>query len=577
MRIHSLSSHVANQIAAGEVIERPSSIIKELIENSIDAHATQIILEVEQGGLRRLCVRDNGEGIHQEDLALALERHATSKVRLAEDLFHIATLGFRGEALASIAAVAKVVLTSKPLNAHLAYQISNEGNKSIIPAAHPTGTSLEASDLFYNIPARRKFLRSTNNEFQHIQEIVTRMALCHFGIGFRLTHNQQSTLDFPSALCEQSKLNRIAKLWGDDFVEAAIAIEYRRAGLTLTGWLADPSLFSRGRPDMNYFYLNGRFIRDRVLAHALRQGCSDIIYQDRHLASILYLEMDPASVDVNVHPTKHEVRFKDSRLVHDFLVNSIQTTVSALKPSCETRFIKPFKETIDSSSPLQESATLYVCEDTEKYSENHGKHQANECASEVTLGYPIGQLHSTYILAQNEKGLLIIDMHAAHERILYERMKLELKQHQLAIEPLLIPITVHLTAIEMACWHLYQNSFNQLGLQSELLGTETIVIRSLPALLNIKSEQVSTLVHDVLSDLTQMGKSQRIEDRIYETLGNLACRAAIRAPHRLTLPEMEALLNSMMTTQHSGHCNHGRPTWRHISMNELDSYFLRGR
>ncbi len=568
MRIQTLDEQVANQIAAGEVIERPASVVKELIENSLDACATRICVDILNGGHKQIQIRDDGCGIHGDDLQLALRRHATSKIKNAQDLDAIATLGFRGEALASVAAVSRIQLTSRQTHAEHGFTVkSHEGTLSkAIPAPHPVGTTVLVRDLFYNTPARRKFLRTATTEFQHIHRVIERMALAAFPVGFSLTHNEKAIFDLNSATNKFDQTRRVAQLLGAPFIEYAVELEFERSGMKLLGWLAEPT-YTRSQPDEQYFYINGRFIRDKLVTHALHQAYHDVLFHGRYPAYALYLTVDPALLDVNVHPTKHEVRFRDSRLVHDFIKGAVAETLRAIKPLEQK--IEPLKmlSVPDVVMPHhQASMPLMIAEASET---DTGEYL------EYPLGHAIAQLHDIYILAQNKRGLVIVDMHAAHERMLYEKMKREWMSEQMSTQPLLVPLTLSVSPAEMEAYHTHVDFFSLLGLQVDAVGPDTLVVRSLPTLLSNNS--LKSLLHDVLADLITQEGTERVEENILRVLATVACHASVRAHRRLTLPEMDALLRQMENTDHSGHCNHGRPTWKQIPMAELDRFFLRGR
>jgi DNA mismatch repair protein MutL len=783
-RIQKLTSLLANQIAAGEVVERPASVVKELVENSIDAGARQIDIDIEQGGVRLIRVRDNGSGIHQEDLPLALSRHATSKIAVTQDLAEIASLGFRGEALASIGSVARLTLTSA-LEKSSGWQISIEGDMAaqIAPAAHPRGTTVEVRDLFFNTPARRKFLRVEKTEFDHIDELIKRMALSCFDVAFTLKHNQrlirqyhpvpyhhavqdhavkdhavqdispqdqtardqrvQDQLARDQAAQAQSAIHqRLSALCGPAFVENALEIEAESAGMRLSGWIALPS-FSRSQGDLQYFYVNGRVVRDKLVIHALKQAYQDVLYRDRYPAYILFLEISPSQVDVNVHPTKHEVRFREGRVVHDFISHAVHDALSSvhagsecehvygntsvnvqgdkhasaseqidvcshssvdisknksenksenanlnastlennyenserksMQHSCAQDIIKPhvreemkkylqFGEAdsekqssrnlnvgsslnsavklrndsfsqVDGSvqvdnyqpyqnknkmNPVQEQMGIYrvsqashACESENDLANRNDKimqagdasslfspqfsqspqasqiSQASQASFQVSqlsqtselssasLGYALAQLQGIYILAENAKGLVMIDMHAAHERIVYEKMKSEMANQQLQIQTLLLPLTIALSEREADRVEQAAELFQQFGFRIERISKENIAIREVPQLLAHAS--IDQLVRDIIADLLEHGESTRLQENINRLLGTLACHSSVRAHRKLTLPEMNALLREMEKTDHSGQCNHGRPTCVQLSLDDLDKLFMRGR
>lgn len=605
-RIQLLSPLLANQIAAGEVIERPASVVKELVENSIDAKATKIEIDIEQGGMRLIRIRDNGCGIHHDDLPLALRRHATSKIHEFVDLEQIATLGFRGEALASIGSVSRLSLSSA-VSGEKAWQLTTQGTEAepeLKPAAHPQGTTIEVHDLFFNTPARRKFLRSEKTEFDHIDEVIKRVALSHPEITFILKHNQRVMRQYRAAHSLAEVEQRVGNLCGVSFIENALRIETTVGEMTLSGWITLPT-FSRSQPDLQYFYVNGRVIRDKLVSHAVKLAYQDVMYQDRYPAYVLFLTIPPQEVDVNVHPTKHEVRFRESRFVHDFLSSAVKEVLTRVRPgqegvSVEVKesvvamdvppparaplppIITPSKQTYAPSSPRRESVVpqqqnmpLKVREQMAAYGKLHESVAPEEQKAPPPLGFALAQLHGIYILAQNTKGLVLVDMHAAHERVVYERMKKTLAHSPMIAQPLLVPITVNLTEKEVNCLVAQQALFHELGLKLESLGNETLVVREVPDFL--RESDIEQLIRDIAADLIENEKSTRLETLRENLLGTMACHGAVRASRRLTLPEMNALLRDMEVTENSGQCVHGRPTWTEYSLSELDKLFLRGR
>lgn len=580
-RIQKLTSLLANQIAAGEVVERPASVVKELVENSLDAGATQIDIEIEQGGVRLIKVRDNGCGIHHEDLPLALSRHATSKIEKSQDLTDILTLGFRGEALASIASVSRLMLASA-LQKSSGFQVKMEGEMTptITPAAHPQGTTVEIRDLFFNTPARRKFLRAEKTEFDHIEELIKRIALSSFQTGFTLKHNQRLARQyFPAASTNKSE--RLIALCGPAFVENARYIEADGAGMRLTGWIALPE-FSRSQADLQYFYVNGRMVRDKLIIHALKTAYQDVLYRGRHPACILFLEIPPTQVDVNVHPTKHEVRFRDGRVVHDFISRSLHDALahSGATQPCQHE-ASPHYHPMPVHTPTpQRSAYAHkphqsVQEQLVMYQALQAEKPSTQTLEQPVLGYALAQLQGIYILAENAQGLVIVDMHAAHERIVYEKMKTDFANAALLTQTLLLPITLELSEREADCVEQEQTFFKTLGFKVERIGQQTVVVREVPQLL--ADGPIQQLIRDVIADFLEYGKSSRAEESMHRLLGTLACHTAVRAHRHLTLPEMNGLLRNMEKTDHSGQCNHGRPTILKLSLTELDNLFLRGR
>ncbi len=651
-RIHLLSPRLANQIAAGEVVERPANIIKELVENSLDAGAARIEIDVEQGGIKLLRIRDDGHGIPKDDLPLALSRHATSKISTLDDLEAVSSLGFRGEALASISSVSRLTMTSATApeegEAEQAWQVEVEGREmaaSIKPAAHPKGTTLEVRDLFFNTPARRKFLRTEKTEFNHVDEYFKRLALSRYDVAFSLRHNQKVIHSLRPAIRNIDKEKRVAALLGPKFIDAALHIDAEAAGLELTGWVGLPT-FSRSAADMQYFFVNGRVVRDRLVAHAIKQAYRDVLYHGRQPAFVLYLTVDPALVDVNVHPTKHEVRFRDGRLVHDYLFRTLHKALADVRPdhqsaptslqgsgvlaaetsgltspalmansqqrvtgiqagefSEQTRMsLLPGRNPMtgqrlgqtNSPAGVQEHLNAYqalsqplnvganVVTTEERVDPETGEivtvqvenNQPQE--SDIPpLGFAVAQLHGIYILSQNEHGLVVVDMHAAHERITYERLKIAVDHQNVQSQPLLVPITISVSEGEADAAEQFADEFERFGVLLQRASPESIMIRQIPVIL--QQAETERLVTDMLADLMQHGSSDRIQAHRNEILGNMACHGSVRANRKLTLPEMNGLLRDMEDTERSGQCNHGRPTWTQMSMSDLDKLFLRGR
>jgi len=591
-RIHALPPLLVNQIAAGEVVERPASVIKELVENSLDAGASRIDVEVEQGGVKLMRIRDDGIGIGRDDLALALSRHATSKVASLEDLERIASMGFRGEALPSIASVSRLTLTSHERGAEQAWQLEGQEDDPA-PAAHPQGTTVEVRDLFFNTPARRKFLRTDKTEFSHIEQTLRRLALARFDVGFCLKHNGREAFNSRAASDTRTRERRVAALLGQAFLDHALQFEHAAAGLRLHGWVAQPS-FSRSQADMQHFYVNGRMVRDKLVTHAVRQAFQDVLYHGRHPAYLIYLELDPVLVDVNVHPTKHEVRFREGRLVHDFIFRTLHKVLAEVRPEhqlAETAHQALPGQAAASIQPYQRPMGLGVQESRPAYgtasldwqrpamqpmSAPHAATSDAMVESEVPpLGFALGQLHGVYVLAQNALGLVLVDMHAAHERITYERFKQARAGQGIRSQPLLVPVSVKVSRREAELAEKQQLAFDELGMTVDRLDEETLVVRAIPVLL--QGADAERLLRDVLSDLAMHGSSARITEAMNEVLGTLACHGSVRANRRLTIDEMNALLRDIERTERSGQCNHGRPTWTQLSMTELDKLFLRGR
>ncbi len=583
-RINLLDQKLANQIAAGEVVERPASIVKELIENSLDARANKITVEVEQGGVKLIRIQDDGRGILKQDLALALHRHATSKIKKIGDLENINSLGFRGEALASISSVSRVSLLSKAREGEYdaGWQIDVEGNiahKSLVPVSHAEGTTIEVRDLFFNTPARRKFLKKERTEFSKIDEIIKRLALSRFDVHVSLRHNQKIIYNLLPAKSDSEKQRRVGLLCGSKFVENSILIDTDRAGLKLWGWVG-LATFSRSQGDLQYFYVNGRSVKDKLVTHAVKQAYRDVLFHGRHPAYVLFLELDPSLVDVNVHPTKHEVRFRDSRFVHDFLFSSLYKSLSEVTPvdqletskeldQLNSAFDLPQKMNESNDGRFNQSA-LSLVDGERNFLESSDKSddfsRAEDQRTDVPpLGYAVAQLHGVFILAQNDQGLVIVDTHAAHERITYERMKRALADEGLKTQTLLVPISIALS----------HTALLELGLEIERVSDEALVVRKVPALL--RDSDIEQLVRDVISDLIKFGTTDLINSKQDDLISTMACHGSVRANRQLTIQEMNALLRDMETTERSGQCNHGRPTWVFKSLAELDKLFLRGR
>ena len=593
-RINLLDQKLANQIAAGEVVERPASIVKELIENSLDARANKITVEVEQGGVKLIRIQDDGRGILKQDLALALHRHATSKIKKIGDLENINSLGFRGEALASISSVSRVSLLSKAREGEYdaGWQIDVEGNvahKSLVPVSHAEGTTIEVRDLFFNTPARRKFLKKERTEFSKIDEIIKRLALSRFDVHVSLRHNQKIIYNLLPAKSDSEKQRRVGLLCGSKFVENSILIDTERAGLKLWGWVG-LATFSRSQGDLQYFYVNGRSVKDKLVTHAVKQAYRDVLFHGRHPAYVLFLELDPSLVDVNVHPTKHEVRFRDSRFVHDFLFSSLYKSLSEVRPvdqletskeldQLNSAFDLPQKMNESNDGRFNQSA-LSLVDGKRNFLESSDKSDdfsiaENQRTDVPPLGYAIAQLHGVFILAQNDQGLVIVDTHAAHERITYERMKRALAEEGLKTQTLLVPISIALSHTEVDYAEDNKTALLELGLEIERVSDEALVVRKVPALL--RDSDIEQLVRDVISDLIKFGTTDLINSKQDDLISTMACHGSVRANRQLTIQEMNALLRDMETTERSGQCNHGRPTWVFKSLAELDKLFLRGR
>jgi DNA mismatch repair protein MutL len=615
MPIRILPPQLINQIAAGEVVERPASAVKELVENSFDAGARSVEIDIEQGGMRLLRIRDDGIGILREELPLALSRHATSKIGSLEDLEHVATMGFRGEALPSISSISRLTLISRTRGDRCAWQVGADGtetNFDVQPAAHPEGTTVEVRDIFYNTPARRKFLRSEKTEFQHIETLVKRMALARFATGFSLSHNQRSVLSLRPAETRADIERRLALLLGEDFLEQCLPVDFAAAGLRLSGWVGLPT-FSRSQADMQFFYVNGRLVRDKLVSIAVRQAYQDVLYHGRQPVYVLYLELDPAQVDVNAHPAKLEVRFRDARMVHDFLFRGLHRVLggaraglaatvaeipSALETAESTAAVPPRQEpasrpSLRMSAPSaagayrQTSLPLRVAEAMQGYADLYSAPpvrtpEASPAREEIRsenamppLGYALAHLHGAFILAESRNGLILVDAHAAHERITYEKLK---KQHQagsVPSQPLLLPLRLKVSEAEADLVTEAVETLGALGIELGRIGPDTLLVRALPALLGETDGE--RLVRDVLADLNQHGQSSRVEETLNSVLATVACHGSVRANRKLTVPEMNTLLREMEATERSGQCNHGRPTWVELSLKDLNGLFLRGR
>lgn len=641
--IQILDPRLANQISAGEVVERPASVVKELVENAIDAGSRRIEVELESGGARLIRVRDDGRGIGEDDLPLALARHATSKIVSLEELEGVASLGFRGEALASISSVARLELTSNTdEDPRSGWRVVAEGRRMeprVTPAPHPRGTSVTVRDLFFNTPARRKFLRTEKTEFGHVEETFRRQALSRFDIGWVLRHNQKTLHQLAPGDDPVARERRLQSLLGKPFLENALHLDLEVGDLRLWGWVGLPT-HSRAQADQQYFFVNGRVVRDRLVAHAIRQAYRDVLFHGRHPVFVLYLEVDPSGVDVNVHPTKHEVRFRDGRMVHDFLFSSLHRALGEARPreSGEgedtqdeangvseavggVREAAPAWQQQPMSLPGQEARVTpnRVRAFMEGYRALHPEHEerlltpqpaapaAGGSAADVALderqaarmtsaprppmpeedatrapplGYAVAQLHGVYILSQTERGLVIVDMHAAHERIVYERMKTQVhdatgRDGGLQAQSLLVPVSLAASPAEVATAELERDAFARLGVELDVAGPETLLVRQVPVLL--AEADVEPLIRDMLADLERYGRSDRLEARINALLSTMACHGSVRANRQLGLEEMNALLRDMERTERSGQCNHGRPTWTEMSMKALDRLFLRGQ
>jgi len=655
MPIQQLPDHLINQIAAGEVIDRPSSIVKELLENSIDAGATQIDIELENGGVRLIKIRDNGSGIVADEMPLALNRHATSKIASLEDLTEVRTMGFRGEALSSIAAVSRMTLTSRHSDAEHGLELHYDcttGKTSSKPASHQCGTTVKVADLFFNVPARRKFLRTDKTELNHIENAVKRIAMGAWHVGFTLSHNQKQLLRWPAIAevatkaaglaADEGEASEVTKLkhagsarlqgvLGQEFMQNALYFHRQSDDLCLHGWLAQPT-FSRSQADMQYFYVNQRMIRDKTLSHAIKHAYSDLMYHARQPAYVVYLQMNPREVDVNVHPGKLEVRFRDSRRLHGFVAASVKEALASAgvgervdekgadAASSNARSLagidsaefRPgnvaaprvaetagagtsnqsakqpgssgyaqFQHQNNMSLPVKEHGQIYRDLVTgESASAGTGADAGNTTEDQQQteippLGFAVAHLHGAFILSQSSNGLVMVDAHAAHERITYERLKAQYEQGSIRSQPLLLPLTVHVSEKEATLAEKHAETLTSIGMQVDNRGPAQLLIRTIPV--ELQSADAEQLLRDVLSDLAEHGASDRLREEINKLLSSMACHGSVRANRKLTTTEMNALLRSMERTPNSGQCNHGRPTWVELNMKQLDDFFMRGR
>ena len=593
-RIQTLPSHLVNQIAAGEVVERPASVVKELVENSLDAGAGSISVEVEAGGTRMIRVSDDGCGIARDELENALSRHATSKIGSLEDLENIASLGFRGEALPSIASVSRLSLASRAHGADSAWRVQGRDGGEAIPDALPQGTRIEVLELFYNVPARKKFLRTEQTEYKHIESLFKHMALSHPAVAFKLLHNQKVVYQLPSARDLDDQRRRLAQLCGKDFAASLVEIDIASDDLWLRGWVALPT-FNRSQADMQYFFVNQRVVRDKLINHAIRQAYHDVLFHGRHPAYVLSLDMDARELDVNVHPQKHEVRFRNSRRVHDFLFRSLHQALAGVQPAQQLESPAFAIDRHGSTPPAEQGGLDFSLATTAARGSDRGpelREQMQAYASLLTardeplpdspatrdehpLGYALAQLQGVYILAENAAGLVVVDMHAAHERIVYERMKQNAEREDVITQPLLVPVSFNVSRSEADLVEDNAGFFTHLGFAVDRLGPEQLRLRSVPALL--KHADAEQLLRDVISDLAEHGRSRRVEELENEMLSTMACHASVRANRQLSVTEMNALLRDIEQTERSGQCNHGRPTWKQLSLDQLDKLFLRGQ
>ena len=625
--ILALPDNLISQIAAGEVVERPSAVVKEVLENALDAGASNVVIRLEEGGVKRIAITDNGRGIPPDQLTLAVARHATSKIASLDELEHVATLGFRGEALASIASVSLLTLTTRTADAPHAWQIENG---KVSPASGAQGTTVDVQDLYYNTPARRKFLKSEQTEFGHCAEIVRRIALARPDVSFSLSHNGKAVDHWNVSAIDK----RSAQILGEAFSNARLSLDESAGPLRIHGFVGLPTA-SKARADAQFFYVNGRFVRDKLLTHAVRAAYQDVLHGDRYPSYVLGLDLDPALVDVNVHPSKIEVRFRDSRSVHQFVFHAVsralaQTSATAFgtvpgpmsagsgiaspagagtpwisgeQTTFASQFANPSPYAGGGSNgsgygnayqnPYRPQPNGGVTQSMENYGAffspgiGSGVNEAgasyapaNQVANSLPdddypLGFALAQLHGVYVLAQNSKGLVLVDMHAAHERILYEQLKNALDENSMPVQPMLIPITFFADAVEVGTVEEHQDTLKALGFDMAAISPTTLAVRAVPALL--KNADAQSLARDVLREVREFGGSRVLIDRRNELLGTLACHTAVRANRSLTVPEMNALLRQMEHTERSDQCNHGRPTWVQLGLNDLDKMFLRGQ
>ncbi|OGA28554.1 MAG: DNA mismatch repair protein MutL [Betaproteobacteria bacterium RIFCSPLOWO2_02_FULL_65_24] len=583
-----LDETLISQIAAGEVVERPASVVKELLENSLDAEAHDITLTLVQGGIKEIRVVDDGAGIEAVDLPLALARHATSKIGSLNDLERVRSLGFRGEALASIASVARVTIVTRTREARHGSTLRATGAtvEGPEPASAAPGTAVSVSDLYYNTPARRKFLRTEQTEFAHAEEVFTRIALARPDVAFSLRREAKVSVHLPACDAER----RIEALLGKPFMSGARALDEATAGMRVSGYGGAPQDARSGR-DAQYLFVNGRFVRDKVVGHAVREAYRDVLHGDRHPAYVLFLEIDPAAVDVNVHPAKTEIRFRDSRAVHQFvyhaLAKALARTAAAAPAHHVAAALAPAAQAEQAQLGIAEPASRYVAMFAEARDRARPRgglpaSSFNQVAGDSAvgplappLGYALAQLHGVYILAQNDSGLVLVDMHAAHERIVYERLKNALDRREMAIQKLLIPATLKVEALDVATVEEHADTLLELGFDMAPLSPTTLVVRAVPAVL--AGGDTGELARAVLRDIRDYGASQVLTEHRNELLATMACHGAVRAHRALTVPEMNALLREMEATERAGECNHGRPTWYQMTLGELDKLFLRGR
>jgi DNA mismatch repair protein MutL len=603
MTIRVLPDQLINQIAAGEVVERPAAVVKELVENALDAGARRIEVELERGGTGLIRIRDDGRGIARDELETALQRHATSKISSFDDLERVGTLGFRGEALPSILSVSRLRLRARVADSDHGWMLSGEGRleqTAPAPCALPPGTSVEVADLFFNTPARRKFLKAEGTEFRHAQQAMERIALSRFDVSFSLKHNQRRVWDLPAADSEHAREARIATLCGDDFVAQSVTLDESRLGMRLHGRIGLPS-FARPQGDMQFFYVNGRLVRDRLPSFALRRAFADVMHSTNYPAYLLYLELDPAAVDVNVHPQKTEVRFRDGGSVHDLLFAAVHQCLRRIRPDAQTHRMDPVSfassGTLTEQTPLRYERASGGAMPSPARAPSWGVAEARvgytlpepaaavvqppidvEDVGTAPLGHALAQLHGVFVLAQNRDGLVLVDAHAAHERVLYERMKTQIEKGGIPAQSLLMPVSISLHEDEADALEQRRDELYRFGIDIDRAGPASVRVRAVPPLLSVADVEglIRGLVRDDERRLSQSHFGEAL-DAQFRVLADVACKAAIKANRRLTLPEMDALLRDMERTELAGQCNHGRPTWVQFGMQDLDRLFLRGR
>lgn len=606
--IQQLDDRLINQIAAGEVIERPASLLKELLENSLDAGANRVSIAAERGGIKRIRITDNGYGIAKDELRLALSRHATSKLAQFDDLFNVSTLGFRGEALPSIGAISRMTIRSRVEGANNGFEVECNGSDIVSapkPVAHPIGTSVEVVDIFFNTPVRRKFLKTEKTECNHIDNVVRRLALSRFDVAIEFSHDGKVVFNVAVATTAAQRQKRIANICGKQFESQSVYIEDSVTAMAMDGWIGLPA-FSRSQRDLQHFFVNGRAVKDHLIAHAVKRAYSDVLYHGRHPAFVLYFKLQPRLVDVNVHPAKSEVRFREAGAVHNYIYRTIQHAIAAFTPQqSEVNLPTPVAASASharggfGSAPAQQNIKMLVQEQLAAYQRLHGgvtEHTmaagdriamasplpataaldpATSDAVMPPMGYAMAQLKGAYILAENQDGLIMVDTHAAHERITYESLKRQASAQQVAQQPLLVPLSLAVSEAESRVAAQNAALFERFGFEIDRLGEQQLVVRAIPQTLT--RTNVEALVRDVLSDLIEHGQSDRIQDAEHEILSSMACHGSVRANRKLSIEEMNAVLREMEQVERASQCNHGRPTWMSVPLSEIDKWFMRGR